>query len=232
MINGLGLAMIHRIDLALGDRAAQLGNDYSPAAPAAADLDCRRRGPVRRRARRGARPPHPAALHLHRDARRSRAAAPAAAAGHRHHDQRRAHLDPPRRLLVPARRAGQARPARVLRGLPRDQARRARPGQPPGGRHRPAARPRPRADHRCLGGEPCRARSSSATSARRCSSSAPSSPCSTSRPSGSPGCSSVSSLFLSGSFVAWTLFGHVKQRVDIWLDPTLTTTMRSAAAIS
>jgi cell division protein FtsW (lipid II flippase) len=27
-------------------------------------------------------------------------------------------------------------------------------------------------------------------------------------------------LFLSGSFLAWSLFGHVKQRVDIWLDPT------------
>jgi cell division protein FtsW (lipid II flippase) len=34
MINGLGLAMIHRIDLALGDSAARLGNHYSPAAPA------------------------------------------------------------------------------------------------------------------------------------------------------------------------------------------------------
>jgi cell division protein FtsW (lipid II flippase) len=33
MINGLGLAMIHRIDLALGDRAAQSGGDYAPAAP-------------------------------------------------------------------------------------------------------------------------------------------------------------------------------------------------------
>ena len=27
-------------------------------------------------------------------------------------------------------------------------------------------------------------------------------------------------LFLSGSFLAWSMFGHVKQRVDIWLDPT------------
>jgi cell division protein FtsW (lipid II flippase) len=27
-------------------------------------------------------------------------------------------------------------------------------------------------------------------------------------------------LFLSGSFLAWSLFAHVKQRVDIWLDPT------------
>jgi cell division protein FtsW (lipid II flippase) len=34
MLNGLGLAMIHRIDLALGDRATRLGNHYSPAAPA------------------------------------------------------------------------------------------------------------------------------------------------------------------------------------------------------
>jgi cell division protein FtsW (lipid II flippase) len=33
LINGLGLAMIHRLDLALGDRAAQLHDDYSPAAP-------------------------------------------------------------------------------------------------------------------------------------------------------------------------------------------------------
>ena len=98
-----------------------------------------------------------------------------------------------RRLLVPARRAGQARPARLLRRLPRDQARRARPRQPPGGRHRPAARPRPRADHRRLGGEPRRARLRArprhvaAVLRRR------SSRCSTSRPSGSPGCSSASS---------------------------------------
>jgi cell division protein FtsW (lipid II flippase) len=33
LINGLGLAMIHRIDLALGDTAKRLGNHYSPAAP-------------------------------------------------------------------------------------------------------------------------------------------------------------------------------------------------------
>lgn len=34
MINGLGLAVIHRIDLALGDTASRLGNHHSPAAPA------------------------------------------------------------------------------------------------------------------------------------------------------------------------------------------------------
>jgi len=33
LINGLGLAMIHRIDLALGARATQAGRDYAPAAP-------------------------------------------------------------------------------------------------------------------------------------------------------------------------------------------------------
>lgn len=33
MINGLGLAIIHRIDVALADRAHRLGTDYSPAAP-------------------------------------------------------------------------------------------------------------------------------------------------------------------------------------------------------
>ena len=26
-------------------------------------------------------------------------------------------------------------------------------------------------------------------------------------------------LFVGGAFVAWTLFGHVQQRVDIWIDP-------------
>jgi cell division protein FtsW (lipid II flippase) len=26
-------------------------------------------------------------------------------------------------------------------------------------------------------------------------------------------------MFVSGSFAAWSMFGHVKQRVDIWLDP-------------
>jgi len=33
LINGIGLAMIHRIDLALGARAALAGHGYSPAAP-------------------------------------------------------------------------------------------------------------------------------------------------------------------------------------------------------
>ena len=106
-----------------------------------ADVDRGRRGAVHRRARRGARPPHPAAVHLHRDARRPRPAAAAAAARHRYDDQRRPDLDPRRRLLVPAGRARQARAAGVLRGLPRRQARRAGPGRPTRAGRRPAAGP-------------------------------------------------------------------------------------------
>ena len=59
--------------------------------------------------------------------------------------------------------------------------------------------------------------SSRRTSAPRCCSSACSSRCSTSRPSGCPGSPSAWSCSASGSYVAYLLFGHVQERVLLWL---------------
>ena len=67
LINGLGLAMIHRLDLAYADRAEQLGREV-PSAAAPAQLTWMAVGVVlvRRRPAGRPRPPHPAAVHLHR----------------------------------------------------------------------------------------------------------------------------------------------------------------------
>ncbi len=98
-LNGLGLAMIHRIDLAneAKDSAATCVRRH----PAHVDDD--RRGHLHRRARRAARPPPAAGLHLHRRPGRDRAAPAAAAARHRPPHQRCPHLDPPRPDELPAR---------------------------------------------------------------------------------------------------------------------------------
>ena len=63
-------------------------------------------------------------------------------------------LDHHRRVRDPARRVRQAGPGRVLRRLPGQQAGRAGPGGPPAARHRPAARPGPRAGADRLGRQP------------------------------------------------------------------------------
>ena len=107
---------------------------------------------------------------------------------------------PLRRLLDPARRVRQDPADHVLRRLPGRQARRARARRPADPRHRPAARPRPRAGAGRLGGQPRgpgpRARPRHLAAVLR----AVRRRCSTSRPSGSPGCSSASLLFAVGAF--------------------------------
>ncbi len=198
LINGIGLAMIHRLDVADAERAARLGNGRAlRGRPGPADVDRRGRGPVHRRARRGARPPHPAAVHLHRHALRPRPAAPAAAARHRYDDQRRPDLDPRRGLLVPAGRARQARADRVLRGLPRRQARRAGPGRADACWESTCRGPVTSGRSWWRGAPASRCWSSNATSAPRCCSSGCSSRCSTSPPSAGPGCSSASACSCS-----------------------------------
>ena len=141
-LNGLGLAMIHRIDLA--DLAANPRRQ--DVRPRPADLDDPRRGVVRGRAGGGPRPPTAPVADLHLGLRRPGAAADAAAAGPRHHHQRLPHLDPAGPVQLPARRDRQGDAGAVLRRLPRPAPRRARPGRAPVRRHRPAPRPRPRTD--------------------------------------------------------------------------------------
>ena len=77
-LNGLGLAVIHRLDLAYEADGAT-----PRLRPPAADLDDPRRGALRRHPGPAPRPPGAAALHLHRGPRRDRAAAAADGAGHR-----------------------------------------------------------------------------------------------------------------------------------------------------
>ena len=143
-LNGLGLAMIYRVDSALTTEPVDQ----------AADVDHRRRRALRRRPPRSARPPPAAGVHLHDRARRDPAPAAAAGARARDRDQRRPDLDQRRRVLLPARRGREARAGHRVRGLPGAPPRRARAGRPPGPRHRPAPRPRPRPDPRDVAGQP------------------------------------------------------------------------------
>jgi hypothetical protein len=104
LLNGLGLAMIHRIDLGLAASARSRGVDPRRRRGAAADhLDGGRRAavPGRRPGRPGS--PAPAGAHLHGRPGRSRAAGPAAGPRPRRGHQRRADLDPAARHVVPAR---------------------------------------------------------------------------------------------------------------------------------
>ncbi len=147
-LNGIGLAMIHRIDLAR-QASRPSSNGFADAQLIWMTLG---RDPLRRGADRRPRPPPPAVLHLHLRARRHRAAAPAAAARHRPDHQRLPHLDPPRADELPARRGRQGAARDRVRGLPRAAPRRPRPGRPPVPVRRPAPRPRPRADPRHVAG--------------------------------------------------------------------------------
>ena len=218
-INGLGLAVIHRLDLAYADRAEPLGTDV-PSAAAPAQLTWTAVGVAL----------FVAVLLLVRDHRvlqRFTYTAMVVGLG--------LLLLPLlpligttingariwirlAGLLVPARRARQDRAAGVLRRLPGRQARRAGAGRHDGCSASTCPAPATSGRSWSRGRRASACWSSSATSARRCCSSACSSRCSTSPPSGCPGCSSASALFLSGSFLAWTLFGHVQERVDIWLN--------------
>ena len=115
-LNGIGLAMIHRIDLA--DQADHAEREDLRRHPAGLDDDrgarCSSRVLVR-----AARPPPAAGVHLHRRARRDRAAAAAAGPRHRPAHQRRPHLDPRRPDELPAGRGRQGAAGDRLRRLPR-----------------------------------------------------------------------------------------------------------------
>ena len=143
-LNGLGLAVIHRLDLALDTHFARqqlvwmtLGVGLFVAHPGDP-----------------ARPPGAPALHLHLRSRRDRAAPAADGPGHRQDRQRRAHLDPRRLDELPARRGRQGAAGDHLRRLPRAPPRRARARRPPGRDGRPPARPRPRPDPGDVAGQP------------------------------------------------------------------------------
>ena len=128
-LNGIGLAMIRRIDLGQRHHRSPASSSSGPALSIAGFVGT---------------------LALIRDHRRLQAftytlgfvgigaAAAAAAPGARRQHQRRPHLGPARRPVVPARRDRQDLPGDLLRRLPRREARRARAGRSPLHRHRPA----------------------------------------------------------------------------------------------
>ena len=152
-LNGIGLAMIRRIDIGRAGHQQRGPHLRHPAARLDRAVDRL----LRRHPGRDPRPPPAAGVHLHDGLRRRRAAAAAAGPGARRQHQRRPHLDPARRLLVPARRDRQDLPGDLLRRLPGGEARRARAGRPPLPRHRPAPRPRPRPDPADVADQPRRA---------------------------------------------------------------------------
>ena len=134
-LNGIGLAMIRRLDLAY--EANEQWQFY-------VGLDAAGRHPLRRHAPPAARLPAPAALGPVGHVVRPGLPRPALPALHRSEHQRRPHLDPDRPHELPAGRAVQGAAGGLLRLLPGGQ-----PGQPgPGGPQvpvdEPAARPAPR----------------------------------------------------------------------------------------
>ena len=133
-LNGLGLAVLRPPRPHLRGARARPPHLRPPAA----DLDVARRRALHPHAAAAARPPHPAALHLHRRPGRHPAADPAVPPPHRQREQRRQHLDQRGRLQLPAGRGRQGDAGdRVLR-LPRAAPRRPRAGRSPGGLRRPA----------------------------------------------------------------------------------------------
>ena len=192
LLNGLGLVMIHRLDLAAADRAVALGGGAHRADPAPGGVDGDRARAVRRRAVVRARPPHARPLRLHRGLRRAgpaRAARPAAVVDLR--GQRREDLAAAGHLLDPAGRVRQDPADRVLRRVPRAEA---RPVQPrPGAGSSAWSSRAPATSRRCWwpGGSRSACWCWSATSARRCCSSASCWCCSTRPPSGCRGWSSA-----------------------------------------
>ncbi len=141
-LNGLGLAVIHRLDLAYAD------NPLKPHGLPAKQLTWMTLGVIL----------FIATLVLLRDHRvltRFTYTSGLAAIvllllplvpGRRRHHQRRQDLDQRRAVQLPARRGRQGAAGGRVRGLPRAASRRAGARRPAGGRHRPAARPRPRPD--------------------------------------------------------------------------------------
>ena len=163
LLNGLGLAMIHRIDL--------INDPPTNGARQQLIWTGARRAVVHPGRGAAARPPAAAPLHVHPRAGRYGVAAAAAGARAGHREVRRPDLDRGRSVQLPARRGGQGAAVDRLRRLPGREARRACPGRLPHPRDRPAAGPRPRPDRGDLGGSAWPSWSSSATWAPRCCSS-------------------------------------------------------------
>ena len=219
--------MIHRLDLAGG----RTGIDSD--AGRAADLD---RCPVRGRGARPhlpARPPAAAALHLHGDGGRSRPAPAAAAARHRHDHQRLADLDPAggRSASSPAR-SRRSLLIIFFAGYLVSGPRRPLAGRQAGPRHRPSRAAATSARSSSPGWPASASSSSRRTSAPRCCSSASSSRCSTSPPSAGRWIAIGLVLFAAGAYLAYRIFGHVQQRVELWLDPFCPGTRRAATSWS
>ena len=172
-LNGLGLAMIHRLDQADAEAAA-LDGEAAPPVDAPVQLTWMVVGVALfvlvliliRDYRMLSR------LHLHRRPAGDRPAAPAARAGPRLRRARRADLDPDRSDDLPAGRGRQDRADHRVRRLPGADKGRARPRRAPGARRRPAQGARPRSDPHRLGQPRWASSPSNATSARRSSSSA------------------------------------------------------------
>ena len=146
VLNGLGLTMIHRIDLI---------ND-PPLNGARQQLIWTALGVILFIAIVvvSPRPQAAAAVHLHHRPVRHRAAAAAAGARTRHREVRGTDLDRGRRVQLPAGRGGQGAAVHRLRRLPGGEARGAGAGRIPDSRPGPAPRPRPGSDRGDLGAQP------------------------------------------------------------------------------
>ena len=114
--------------------------------PEAADLDDPGGRAVRGHPGLPARPPGPAAGHLHRRPGGDRAAAAADGPRPGHHHQRRPDLDPGRRVQLPARRGREGAARDRLRRLSGAPPRRPRARRAPRALRRPPPRPGPRPD--------------------------------------------------------------------------------------
>ena len=186
-INGIGLVIIHRLDLAGGAGRGDFGVVPRLAATA---LDGARRGRLRRGAAAGARPPDAQPLHVHGDGPRSRADHAAAGPRGRRRGQRRADLDQPGfSTFQPGELAkivlSSSSPAYLVSA--RDSLSSSGGGSSACNCRAAATSAR----SSWSGWSASASSSSSGTSGRRCSSSGSSSGCSTSRPSGPAGSSSA-----------------------------------------
>ena len=206
--------MIHRLDIAHGPRHRR-----GPG-PAPAHLERAGRGDRRRRAVVPARPPDAAALHLHRRGRRFRAADPAAAspASGAPSTVRGSGSGWGRSPSSPVRSPRSCWPIFFAGYLVQTRDALSLAGRKVLGFTFPA-RPRPRPDPRRLGAEPRRPRlregprllAAAVRPVRR--------RCSTSPPSAPRWIAIGMTLFCGGAYLAYLVFGHVQQRVHLWLHP-------------
>ena len=177
LLNGLGLVLIRRLDLA---EAADAQQDGQPVPAGDAEVQvvwtCIGSGAVRRRAADRARPPGAGPVRVHAGRGRPRVPRPAGdPAGPVQRGERREDLDPAGRLLHPAGRVRQARADGLLRRVPGAETGRAVAGQPPV--RWASTCPAAATSARCWwpGAPRCSSWSARRTSAPRCCSSASSS---------------------------------------------------------